>query len=370
MRDSSLDIARGIGILLVIYGHALEVLFLRGDGVFVDSAFEQWRAIYAFHMPLFFLVSGRALALSARREIQWARIGSLVVLAMVNHLIGAALEDLNALWHGEHWTLQTLKYAVKPLLLGREFSLAILWFLISLAAVQLLFSLWRTPRPGAGRPLIVLICVASLVAGTTLGARIPDVFQFKSWLHGLVFFALGYAQLDWKRISIPAAVLCLAAAILLAPLNHGCSFSPNNVCTDAALHGHFAVWMLLGEVGFLPLFYATALLGCAGVMALSPHLESRALAYCGKNSLYLFLVNSYVLAFVVNHLKRYSFGDVGWLGYVAFFAVAVAAHLALLLLTRPFFQRLELVALAVTTWALGWLRRLKLSLTSSAIQQP
>jgi fucose 4-O-acetylase-like acetyltransferase len=63
-RDRWIDAARGLGIALVVYGHTMRGLFGAGiaesEGIllFVD------RFIYAFHMPLFFFLSG--LFLSAR----------------------------------------------------------------------------------------------------------------------------------------------------------------------------------------------------------------------------------------------------------------------------------------------------------------
>lgn len=42
-RDAVVDIAKGIGILLVVYGH-------------LKNPFNPF--IYAFHMPLFFFLSG------------------------------------------------------------------------------------------------------------------------------------------------------------------------------------------------------------------------------------------------------------------------------------------------------------------------
>lgn len=52
-RNDSLDVAKGIGILLVVLGHSMSPVI---DG----HSFIQWlyMVIYAFHMPLFFFVSG------------------------------------------------------------------------------------------------------------------------------------------------------------------------------------------------------------------------------------------------------------------------------------------------------------------------
>lgn len=55
-RSAWVDIARGIGIILVVYGHALRGHFPLAD---VESWQEvQDRVIYSFHMPLFFVLAG------------------------------------------------------------------------------------------------------------------------------------------------------------------------------------------------------------------------------------------------------------------------------------------------------------------------
>lgn len=47
-RDATIDIMKGIGILLVVFGHT----------------FHESQAIYSFHMPLFFILSGASSAFS------------------------------------------------------------------------------------------------------------------------------------------------------------------------------------------------------------------------------------------------------------------------------------------------------------------
>ena len=57
-RDLSLDVAKGLGIILVVIGHAwrgLESAGMIGDAALYDLID---RLIYNFHMPLFFLLSG------------------------------------------------------------------------------------------------------------------------------------------------------------------------------------------------------------------------------------------------------------------------------------------------------------------------
>lgn len=49
MRNKTIDIAKGLGILLVVLGHSWMVL---------DEKGEMFRVIFSFHMPLFFFLSG------------------------------------------------------------------------------------------------------------------------------------------------------------------------------------------------------------------------------------------------------------------------------------------------------------------------
>ena len=50
-----LDVAKALGIFLVFYGHLLEAMYRYGGRPFL---FPQLKFIYAFHMPLFFVLSG------------------------------------------------------------------------------------------------------------------------------------------------------------------------------------------------------------------------------------------------------------------------------------------------------------------------
>lgn len=59
-RCNWLDFAKGIAILLVVIGHALQYYLY-------PNAFNEelsWRCIYSFHMPFFFILSGIASSFS------------------------------------------------------------------------------------------------------------------------------------------------------------------------------------------------------------------------------------------------------------------------------------------------------------------
>ena len=63
-RYAYLDLAKGIGMLMVIFCHVAQVI-----GV-TDHFRILQNQIYAFHMPLFFIISGFLLAgISGRKEL-------------------------------------------------------------------------------------------------------------------------------------------------------------------------------------------------------------------------------------------------------------------------------------------------------------
>jgi fucose 4-O-acetylase-like acetyltransferase len=67
-RDETLDRAKGLAILLVVFGH----LVARADPAGVDWYEPLRRAVYAFHMPFFLYLSGMAVAMSGAATSDWA----------------------------------------------------------------------------------------------------------------------------------------------------------------------------------------------------------------------------------------------------------------------------------------------------------
>ncbi len=66
-RNQSIDFLRGIAVILVVVGHAVQLangLDYRNSGVFYEE--PVYRFIYGFHMPLFHLISGYLAAYSFR----------------------------------------------------------------------------------------------------------------------------------------------------------------------------------------------------------------------------------------------------------------------------------------------------------------
>lgn len=61
-RDKSIDIAKGIGIILVVIGHVTSPVMLDND-----ILQQIYRGLYTFHMPLFFLLAGVSYGLASHK---------------------------------------------------------------------------------------------------------------------------------------------------------------------------------------------------------------------------------------------------------------------------------------------------------------
>ena len=332
-RDSTLDIARGIGVLLVLYAHSLEPLFIRDDGTFVESAFLQWRVIYSFHMPLFFFLSGaaRTTTRNAGGESAWRRPlrDSLTMLAFAElcQLAGGALYALDSLRQGNHDLFGIARTIGRGALLLCDLRLGIMWYMVSLGIVILLAAAWDTGNRAA-RALVIAACGVSVAAAWKTGPEwdvAHNWFQVRSWMPGLVFYSLGRV-FTGRYPPAWAGVLAMIALVAVAPLNHGCPTDPTQTCADIA---HvFAPWMILGRHGFLPLFYLAAALGCVGALGLARVLRFPGLAYLGKVSLPIYVINAVFLDFVLMKLSRVRVpANVGVLTYAGIFVGTLVIHL-------------------------------------------
>jgi fucose 4-O-acetylase-like acetyltransferase len=349
-RDATWDIARGIGMVLVIYGHLLEPMYpAHGGRPLVEAAADQWQVIYSFHMMLFFLVSGavnRSLPKKAWPDVLRASL-RLLALAWTVHILGWAFglivnPEARSSFGGAAWNL------FDPILEGYKWSVGVLWFLTSLCFVQILayLSLRRFPA-------IAVVLVAMAVTAFT--NYLPEQYLMKTWAPGLAFFALGYQFSQWQiRWPFWAAIPLVAAIIFIAPLNHGCTFSFAQSCGSVP----FSVRMFMGSYGFVPVFFLSSLVGSLAVICLSAGLAklsaSELLAYMGRKSLELFFINGFVATFLFGFFWEMQWPHLSALHYVGLFIGIVAAHLLALLVFSPVLAWINAASLAIA----GFLTRI------------
>ena len=262
-----IDTTRGIGIVLVVYAHAIRGIATAHYLTDIPFFMAQDRFIYSFHMPLFFLISG----LFARTGLRHGRMGFLIgrirqiaypyflwsaLFVLLTSTIAAANHHgkLSELW-GILWT-----------------PVGQYWFLYTLFLCQVLVMI-------PGRYTLALLAIAGLALVARYGPASMAIRTF----YFLPYFATGIyltadriARIfaDERRVLAIATIAWAAflALYLIVP----------DALTPATLLGHIAV----------------AFCGIAGTFAIGLLVASRlpVLALLGAASMPIYLMHSFVSA--------------------------------------------------------------------------
>ncbi len=134
VRDSYLDIMKGLAILLVVVGHAIQSLPNYQDGIV-------FRTIYSFHIPLFMFLSGAVASYSSTlmdRKFIWKKF----LLLVVPFAAWAVVSSIVRSWPGLHPYVFLEK--MKQIAVYPDWGLWFLWVLFlnfcCLAASKKLFA--------------------------------------------------------------------------------------------------------------------------------------------------------------------------------------------------------------------------------------
>lgn len=355
VRIVHIDIARSLGITAVILGHAL-IIFATRPLPFNPDAFVQVRFIYAFHMPLFFFLSG---LMHKPRDPAAILTGSLalMIMALLTQLLAASINGLfGGGWIGMYDMVHTM-------VLQTSFLIGVTWFLVSLAVVRVLACLWLQGGTVA-RIAVLIVAAMSLIVALLSEFR---AFQIQTWWAGLAFYFAGHLltglgrQADraaegmdgrWIGVLALGVLVAFGVTALTAAWNQGCLLDPRVICGSAVTHDRFMVRMIVGDYGFVPFFLLAAAAGTSGVMLLSillmnlPRVALRYLVWMGENTLTLLILNGFVLM-IGNQLLRAAIegGYPGWVPVVVPLLLLIG-HMVVLPLAIPVVTRAERISTA------------------------
>ena len=309
MRNPAIDVARGIGICLVVLGH--NWLVLRDH----DSAL--FRVIFSFHMPLFFFLSGLFLAdgqLSA--HYVWRRADALL----------KPYFSILVLWGLLRWKhIQLIPY-LNGLLYATGFTIdwTPLWFLphlfLSILAAALCLR-WTRQWPHRRLCLSGLSCLL-LLLGYCLIQVLPAIavpWQLNANLN-LPGSAIPFPGLPWSLDLLPVSCAYLLAGYLCREASSDLRFSWAKLILAAmlfgALHTIFRVSMdlHLREFGNPWVVIPASLLGIYLVLMSSSRIVqtdymARVFGYLGKASLCILLFHSWVEWTVFHWLQQRHLSD-------------------------------------------------------------
>ncbi len=267
-----IDHAKGIGIILVVYGHVARGIHGAGLTLDEDAFHIVDSVIYSFHMPLFFFLSGLHFPDSLRRQGRWrliaGKIDAIVYPYIVWSLIQGAVEVMLSRFTNGHVSvldIATLLWHPR----------AHFWFLYALFFTFLAATLvYRKLDPR----WCLLVVVGSLLVGA-LRDGIPGGVPFNFLYQYFVFFALGVVTAPvMPRLSGRTGLFSLLAVLALAT----CQF---------AIHGplglDLATQSRVPEIG-------VAVLSIGVILVLSQMLEHprfTVLARIGRASMGVYLMH-------------------------------------------------------------------------------
>lgn len=218
-RDKSIDIAKAIGIILVVASHA-------------HLKMRAWATL--FHMPLFIFLSGYVFNDSYNiKELSIKKIKNLYFQFLKYEFIFLILHNLLFSIHiyEESYSLLGFMKAILHILLfdNIDLMLAPIWFLTAIFLITILFKLILNIKEKFKLKnwFPIIICIISMIIGicfTKIGLNLPFSFNFKECINVVltlvIFFAIGYYTKKSKKINFSNFLLIIInIAILTLALN-------------------------------------------------------------------------------------------------------------------------------------------------------
>lgn len=274
-RDPIYDRARGIGMILVIYGH-----------MFTGAPFS---FIFSFHMPLFFVISGMLIS-KTRIESSYSEWAKHIVKRYLPPLVFFSL--LGGIVNALFFKTPDFRQMCKDFILhmsSDELLTGAIWFLSMLGFVMLLMPLLiklQKKVNWGGRFYAVVITTLSLLA--YLLSKIPYTLPFliKTIPVALLFVYIGYT---FKSILLEMTNSKKAKKVVLYtfPLFVVLVFLNRTVNLAIPVYNDFFIYLVC------------ALYGTLMTMQISTYKLPRFIDYLGEHSLIVFSLHAiWITAFV------------------------------------------------------------------------
>jgi fucose 4-O-acetylase-like acetyltransferase len=263
-----IDVAKGIGIVLVVYGHAVDGLISAGLLAVRGTAAFSFYAIYCFHMPLFFLLSG--LFVPGRLVRDRARfVRRLIPTIAYPYFLWSAVQVVILYLAAAYVNKPRTTLGLADMLWSPPSQF---WFLYSLFLFHVLAAalVWRGSA--------ILILIAGGIGFAFFHALSPHGTVLRCSAEFLIFYAIGIAcagRIDTVQLLLTRYAGWWAAACLVALAYAWWGFS-NRI--DYA------------QVAMIPATFA----GIAGAMALGVKLAgppAAALRFLGERAMAIYLLH-------------------------------------------------------------------------------
>lgn len=286
-RVAYIDIAKAIGITLVILGH-------------MEISGNLYNYLFSFHMPLFIILSGMVF----KRERIWKNV-KVLLISFLSLTIILSVADVIVKWLVKHESIDVFTY-VKAILGGaaapnyRFDPAPAIWFLTALIIIELFSYLLHFL--GRFRWLLIpgLIALGVVLSFFKENSYIP--WNIDAALFLIPFFELGKLSKDWiakiKIKSLFFALIGLSALLFLIPLS----------MLNGAVNIYRCQWG-----NNLLLYYINSLIGSTAIIFISigvssvPH--TKFICWLGKNTVVPMAAHQFILpyaAIIMGYIPYYG----------------------------------------------------------------
>lgn len=280
-RIDTIDVAKGIGILLVVFAH-------------VNLSPPAIVVIYAFHMPLFFILAGMMFnneKYSSAKALLKNKFRTMILPYCFFCMLGVLYKSV-FLVYSHNWTgiveltgkaVYSIVWAPYSLKYFRDFNTP-MWFVPSLMLVEIIYYLLLR---SCKRKSSVIIAAASIstVGWIMESGMIPIDFSVLPWNLSSACFSLGFFTIGnlcfplIKKELIERPASCKKTRVCTALLALSCAIT----IFAGLANGKVSIGSRILNNGLL--LYISGCAGTVFVLVLSEILrKSRTLGFCGKNS--------------------------------------------------------------------------------------
>jgi len=245
-----IDFAKGIGIILVVYGHVL--VGLKGASLGVSEQFQYYShaIVYSFHMPLFFFIAGLNVFRSMPKNchinfifkkinviiypyIIWSVLTGSIQIALSNYInSNITVHDLINIWHTP---LPNQHY----------------WFLYTLFLMYVTYFLFNKLFKTYSKYIFVLFSVVLLLSNTYTSVRVIDKYTIN-----IIYFSLGIllsksllsnkTLLTHKISSLSAAIMALLfLSIEIIYLSNSINYNAIHIKTINLFFANYGIFTII-----------------------------------------------------------------------------------------------------------------------------
>lgn len=173
-RINYIDVAKGIGILLVVFQHCL------GGGTLTDTMPATSKAIASFYMPLFFFISGYLYSLKPAKDVFYSKVKSLLIPLLLIYILNFFTNNIFSAFGLKNYLLLEGYWFIETLLF-----ISIIYFLLDCWIIKVIKK----------HSEIILLCVSVIIG--TLGLVYSYFFKpnFSIIINSAVaimFYSFGY----------------------------------------------------------------------------------------------------------------------------------------------------------------------------------